>query len=284
MPHDRTSRLIIGCGYLGRRVAQQWVSSGDDVYALTRSKTHAVELQNAGIRPLVGDVLDPHSLRAFPPVQSVMYAVGFDRTGAATKREVYVDGLRNVLTNLPASVEQVLYVSSTSVYGQFQGEWVDESSPCAPRTEGGQICLDAERLLESELHGRCAISVLRLSGLYGPDRLIARIAGLKERRPITDNPDGWLNLIHVDDAATTVIASAARREVGFDLLLASDDQPVRRRTYYETVARLAGAPAPTFTHDDEPSRDLGKRCCNRRLHESHRIMFKYPSIDEGLPG
>ncbi|MGE0375692.1 MAG: NAD-dependent epimerase/dehydratase family protein, partial [Planctomycetaceae bacterium] len=159
MAGNGPSRLIIGCGYLGLRVARRWLAQGDAVAALTRSAERAAAFRERGIRPVVGDILSPDRLRDLPPATTVLYAVGYDRTTEASKRTVYVDGLRNVLLSLPKSVERFVYVSSTSVYGQSNGVWVDETSACEPRTDGGQICLDAERLLQSALADRLPVQV-----------------------------------------------------------------------------------------------------------------------------
>ncbi len=288
MSSQQQTRLIIGCGYLGRRVAQRWVDAGDNVVALTRSADHADGFRENGIQPIVGDVLKPETLRNLPPAKTVLYAVGYDPSGPASKRAVYIDGLWNVLAALPASVEQFLYVSSTSVYGQSNGERVDETSPCVPHTDGGRICLDAEQLVRSTLENRVPVHILRLSGIYGPGRLIARIDGLRERRPLPRNPDGWLNLIHVADAAAAVIAVADQEAPTSDLLLVSDDRPLKRQGYYQLLAQLVSAPAPVFETDnleagDASPPDLGKRCDNRRLRIERGITFDFPTINEGLP-
>lgn len=283
MTSSSLSRLIIGCGYLGRRVARRWCAAGNTVAALTRSHQHAASLAQDGISPVIGDVLDPTSLRKLPPARTVLYAVGYDRTAPASKREVYVDGLRNVLAALPAGVEQFIYISSTSVYGQSNGEWIDEGSACEPQTDGGRICLDAEQLLRTTLDDGVSLHVLRLSGIYGPDRLIARIEALRERRELPGNPEGWLNLIHVEDAATAVVACADRQSAVEKTILVSDDRPIERRVYYETLARLIGAETPRVESTGSPHSDLGKRCSNRRLRTVLGVSLAFPTINEGLP-
>src|SRR5688572_816560 len=92
--------LIVGCGYLGRRVASRWLASGRRVAALTRRNASA--LAALGIEPVVGDVLEPATLRDLPTAATVLYAVGMDRTVGKSMREVYVEGLRHVLDTLPA--------------------------------------------------------------------------------------------------------------------------------------------------------------------------------------
>src|SRR6478609_1277397 len=116
-----TDALILGCGYLGRRVAARWVAAGRRVAALTRRNPAA--LAALGVEPVVGDVLDPATLRHLPRAATVLYAVGMDRSQGKTMHEVYVNGLRHVLGTIPRP-DRFVYVSSTSVYGQTDGGWI----------------------------------------------------------------------------------------------------------------------------------------------------------------
>src|SRR6478609_3800381 len=109
------TNLILGCGYLGRRVAQLWMAGGQPVAALTRR--NGDQLAALGIVPVRGDVLEPESLRGLPEAETVLYAVGLDRTSGRSMHEVYIQGLGNVLDRLK-SCRRFIYVSSTSVYGQ----------------------------------------------------------------------------------------------------------------------------------------------------------------------
>ena len=87
-------RLVVGCGYLGFRVAKRWLANGDSVFAVTRSETRAVALETEGISPIVGDVTLPSSLDNLPEVDTVLFSVGMDRSRYSDIRLVYVDGLR----------------------------------------------------------------------------------------------------------------------------------------------------------------------------------------------
>ena len=289
------SRLIIGCGYLGRRVARIWVAQGDAVFALTRSIENAESLRQSGITPIVGDVTDNASLAGLPEVDTLLYAVGLDRRTGHSQREVYVAGLDNVLQHIAGKVRRLVYISSTSVYGQDRGEWVDETSDCRPGSANGQVCLDAERLLQQKLP---EANGLRLAGIYGPGRLVARIEALRAGQSPGGNPDAWLNLIHVDDAAAAVLACELRGTPGATYLVC-DDHPCRRREYYSLLAAMIGAPVPfpssgeglpesgepvpaTSPEQPHPS-NLNKRCRNRRLREKLQVDLQYPRFDVGLP-
>ena len=280
--------LIIGCGYLGLRVARRWIATGHHVSAVTRSTQRAGELRVAGIDPIVADVMAPESLQALPSADALLYAVGYDRQAGHARRAVYVDGLEHVLRAVAGRVGRLVYVSSTSVYGQSQGEWVNEDSPCDPHADNGRACLDAEQVVWRHIpcggSSRTA-NVLRLSGLYGPGRLIARVESLRSREPIGGNPDGWLNLIHVEDAAQAVVACAERGAPGATYLV-SDDRPVTRREYYTRLAELVGAPPPAFSGVEEleaRTTGLNKRCNNRCMKRELTVDLLYPTIEEGLP-
>lgn len=265
------SHLILGCGYLGRVVARRWLAAGHRVAALTRSR--ADHLRALGVEPLLGDVTEPASLK-FPPVDTVLYAIGLDRSAGKGMRDVYVGGLANVLDALPRP-RRFVYVSSTSVYGQTDGGWVDESSATEPPEENGRIVLECEHLLRARLP---AATILRFAGIYGPGRVIRR-AAVERGEPLTADPDGWLNLIHVEDGAAAVVAAAERPVEGRTIDVA-DDRPVTRREFYTTMADLLGAPPAAFA--PTPMSGANRRVGNGRMHEELAVELKCPDSRSGL--
>ena len=274
-----TPHLIIGCGYLGQRVAALWHQAGQAVHALTRSEARADEFRRHGWHPVLGDLTQPQSLPTFTDIDTLLLAVGLDRQAGHSQRAVYVDGLAHLIAHCPAPPRRVISVSSTSVYGQDAGEWIDEASATEPQAENGQVCLAAERLLQERWpHAQ----IVRSAGIYGPGRLIARVEQLRTGTPLTGRPDAWLNLIHVDDLATAVLAVAERAAVG-STWLAVDNQPLTRREFYRAITRRVGAPEPRFADGDlAVSGGLNKRCSNRRLREELGWTPRYPTIEEGL--
>ena len=270
-------KLIIGCGYLGERVARSWRAQGFEVFALTRSQQTAERFLQQGIVPIVGDVMRPETLVFPDEFSTCLYAVGLDRTSGFSQREVYVAGLQNVLRSESFTPQRMIYISSTSVYGQDDGRWVDESSPTQPKRDNGCVCLAAEELVRQ--HSKFHANIIRLSGIYGPSRLIARIDQLKKQSPLRGNPDAWLNVIHVDDARRAVLACEQFGRSG-ETYLVSDDRPLMRSEYYTRLAELAETPAPVFQQDAE---SLGKRCRNLKAKTELNLELQFPSIEEGLP-
>ncbi len=269
------SALIVGCGYLGSRVGRAWLDRGDAVRVLTRGRAESLRTQ--GFEPITGDVLDPAGLRNLPASDSILYAVGLDRAAGRSMRDVYVEGLRNVLAALPAG-GRFTYISSTSVYGQTDGSVVGEFDATEPLEENGRIVLEAERTLR-EL--RPDATILRFAGIYGPGRLLRRAQMLKSEAYFGD-AEKWLNLIHVEDGVRAVLA--AERAGGGGTFNIADDNPVSRRDFYTELARLLGASPARFEPADPPVREANRRISNARAKAELGFAPEYPSYREGLSG
>ena len=267
--------LIIGCGYLGARVGRAWLDSGRAVRALTRSRAEA--LASLGFEPIVGDVLEPGSLRSLPAASTILYSVGLDRAAGRSMRDIYVDGLRNALAALPAG-GRFVYVSSTSVYGQTDGSIIDEDSPAEPLEENGRIVLEAERTLREF---RPDATILRFAGIYGPDRWLRKQPLLRGEAYLGD-AGKWLNLIRVEDGVRAVLAAETAAPGGtFNI---SDDHPATRREFYTELARLLGAPEAKFEPAAQPMREANRRISNARARLRLGFVPEFPSYREGLLG
>jgi nucleoside-diphosphate-sugar epimerase len=273
----------VGCGYLGTRVAQRWLAAGDRVFGITRSPARAALLAASGITPIVCDVTaGPDSpswapLRVIPTCDTIFWAVGFDRGSGTTHRDVHVGGLARLLDALAGS-PRVILSSSTGVWGDEGGGIVSERTPTNPSREAGHVLVDAESLLRSHPQGPGV--ALRFAGLYGPDRL-PRIDDLKAGRPIAADPDSWLNLIHVDDAATVVCAVAAAANPR-PLYVVSDGHPVQRRDWYGRLASITGSPSPTWEPSLPRARGADKRVDPALLFSDLPIRLAHPDPLRGI--
>ncbi|MDX1964573.1 MAG: SDR family oxidoreductase [Pirellulales bacterium] len=285
--------LIVGCGYLGERVARLWLAREWPVAAVTRSRQRAEEFRRMGLYPIVADVTQPDTLACLRgivgPTDHVLWSVGYDRHASPDQHTVYVEGLGNVLAALPEKFGKIISISSTGVYGQGAGELIDEDSPAEPTRTGGRACLAAEQLLLSHAHGQRAV-ILRLAGIYGPQRVPNR-AAFTGGAVLDVNPDSYLNLIHVEDAVQAVELAWERAAPPRTYLIA-DGHPVSRAHYYAEVARLLNAPPPIFNAIDPPAvpsagmtprRGSGnKRIDNSRFVHELRPQFIFPDYRAGL--
>lgn len=270
------TRLVVGCGYLGGRVAARWAAAGDLVYAVTRSAARGPAFTAAGLVPIVHDVA---STAAWPPItvtgppvfDTVFWAVGFDAQPPITPRDVHVLGLGRLLDSL-AGRPRVVLSSSTGVWGDEGGQIVTEETPVHPVREAGRVLVEAETLLRA--HPRGPGVALRFAGLYGPGRL-PRLDGLKKGASIAADPDSWLNLIHVDDAAG-IVAAVADAPDPRPLYVVSDGRPVRRRDWYGRLARAIGGPEPSWDTLAARSRGADKRVDPALLFGDLPIRLAHP--------
>lgn len=268
-------RLVVGCGYLGSRVARVWRDSGDEVYATTRGGQREA-LSSAGFKPLILDVSAAPVSRVLPEVDTVLFAVGRSRYSDATMFDIHVTGLCAVLDALPVSTSRVIYVSTTGVYGQDRGEWVDEASVTAPLRNGGKACLAAEHLLLGHESAPDAV-VLRMAGLYGVGRL-PRVDDVLQGKSIIGSPDAYLNLIQIDDAALAVVAAGDPALSGGQTYVVSDSRPQTRGEYIHAVADRLGCAVPSFTGGS----GRGKRVRSARIVRDLDLDLQYPSFRDGL--
>lgn len=272
------SLLIVGYGFIGQRVARMAKIAGYDVTATSRKESKRTEIEAAGHRFLRFDINATEN--HLPAFDAWVWCPAFDRTAGVSVHEAVVGGLMRVLASAEAAPKHVVFTSTTSVYGQTSGEWVDETSPCEPRTASGQAHVEAEKRLLGWAadHGRIA-TILRLSGLYGPGRIIRRQA-VEAGEPIACQPETWLNLVHGDDAASACLHALNSTISGIYCI--SDDRPVLRREYYETLARLSNAPAPTFV-EPRAGEDIGdKRVSNLKARRELGWAPAYSDIGNGL--
>lgn len=281
--------LILGCGYTGQRLARRLLEQGHRVTGSTRSRERADELRDLGVEPLLLDVSDPESVRELsgtaPDV--AFYLVPPLRDVSEPGREVgeVIDALGR------APLDCFVYVSSTSVYGDRDGEWVDETAEPRPDSPTGRARLAAERtVLEKGWSRDARPRIARVAGIYGPGRTLRQ--RIREGRyRVVEGAGAVTNRIHVDDLVTGLLAVWRKGRNGRIYNLA-DGQPLPSSEYARITAGHLGVELPAITVEEarerySPSRlarKLGsKRVENRRLREELEVELRYPSVREGLP-
>ncbi|AQL42018.1 NAD(P)-dependent oxidoreductase [Halorientalis sp. IM1011] len=281
--------VILGCGYVGLELGRQ-LTPEHDVVGVRRSDSGVDAIESAGFEAVQADVTDPADLQRVPDADAVVFAASSGGRGAEAAREIYVDGLRTAVEQFAAREnppERLIYTSSTGVYGDHDGDWVDEETPLEPTTEKTEVLAEAERIA-TEVAGENGIdgTVARFAGLYGPDRY--RLERYLEG-PVTE---GYLNMVHRDDAAGAIRDLLETDRGRDDAVLVVDDEPVAKWEFADWLAAQCDLPEPPKRTKAERLADdslsaaarrrieTSKRCSNDRLRE-WGYEFAFPTYREG---
>ena len=295
----KTRVALIGTGDVPARLVRSVDAERFEFAGLRRSRRPM-----DGVRMHYGCASDDAAVAAlfeFDPEVAIV-TVTPDGNAAADYEATYlrvaetVSRVAGLAADRGASPCHLVFVSSTSVYGQDAGEEVDESSPTEPTRPTARVLVRAERaVLEGGVPAarpggvRGGRTIVRFSGIYGPgrERLLGRV---REGRFSREHEPAWTNRIHVDDAAGVLaflLEQPVLRREGAGVLLASDREPALAHEVERFVARELGVPTPSAEGDARSGTAAadftgarGKRCRSDRL-ESLGYSFHYPTFREG---
>ena len=284
--------LIVGCGDVGLRAAVL-LKNGSRVYTLTSSASRVSELHQQGITAIKGNLDEPATLRrhagvathlihmAPPPLQG--------RSDPRTRALVQALQLRS-------SPQTVVYGSTSGVYGDCAGAWIDETQPLKPQTDRAQRRVDAEAWLNAwGSRGLPRIHVLRIPGIYALDRE----GGTPRERLQRNTPvlqaaeDVYTNHIHADDLARATVLALWRGKT-LRSLHVSDDSDMMMGDYMDWASDLWQLPRPPRISRAQAQTALpamtlsfmneSRRMQNQRLKTELRMKLRYPTVREGLAG
>jgi nucleoside-diphosphate-sugar epimerase len=267
--------LVVGCGYVGQPLAEKLAKAGHEVFGLSRKPPEF----GGGIVPIACDITRREELKGIPRTYDVVVnTASSSKGGAAEYRAVYFEGTRNLLAHL--QFQKYIWTSSTSVYAQNDGGIVTEESPAEPPAATSRILRETEEVILKEGPG----IVLRLAGIYGPDRGHLFQQYLRGEARIHGGGGRWLNMIHRDDAVGAIMAVLEKGRAG-EIYNVTDDQPVTERDFFTWLAqKLKRDLPPAAPEADLAGRKRGvtnKRVSNRKLREQLGYAFVYPTFREG---
>ncbi|MDP1708925.1 MAG: SDR family oxidoreductase [Gammaproteobacteria bacterium] len=280
--------LIIGCGDIGARVAAGCVARGDSVSALARSAARIPALQAMGAAIVPGDLDDAASLTKLPTRHALLYYFAPPPEQGNTDPRIG-RFLRAVTAS--ALPHKIVYISTSGVYGDHQGGWVDEDTPPNPQTARAKARLDAEtQLLVWGRMYAVPVVILRVGGIYGPGRL--PVERLRQGGPVLRREEAsFTNRIHADDLAQVCIAAAEHGAVGC-IYNVCDGEHSTMTDYFNAVADWLGLARPPQITLAEAQHVLSagmlsylhesRRMDNRRMREELGVRLLYPTLEQGL--
>lgn len=271
--------LLAGCGKLGEALGTLLQQQGHQVTGIRRSK---VEMPFPCLQM---DLTQPESIHLPQQVDYVVYTTTPSERSDQGYQQAYVNALTHLLDALQDKpVKHFFFVSSTAVYHQNDGSWVDENSPTQPPAFNGKRVLEGEQLA-----GQCSIpsTCVRFGGIYSPQRnwLIRRV---QKGADIQITPPKYTNRIHQDDCIGLLAFLIGLREQGQALspcYVAVDDAPASEEEIYNWLAQALNAPKPqqkSPKNTDTPNNPVNqnKRCSNA-LIKALGYTFLYPSYKQG---
>ena len=257
-----SNTIIAGAGDVGSRVANDLSQKGHEVISISRS---VKDLPN-GIRSVAADLISGEGLTKLPSqADALVFCVAPDERTANAYRRLYVEGLQRLLVQ--CRFKRVLFVSSTAVYAQDAGEWLDEQSPALAETFNGSMLREAEALCGQHEQG----IALRLTGIYGP----GRNAMLRRAQAGDVGRAHWTNRIHVEDAVTAIahVLGLASPEKTYCV---NDDCPALESDVLTWLQNPEVETVPSIVSGETS----GRRVRNELLR-SAGWKPKYPSYREG---
>jgi nucleoside-diphosphate-sugar epimerase len=288
--------LIVGCGDVGQRAARA-MPPGVRVLALTRDAERVPLLRAQGIVPLVGDLDRMDTLRRLSGIATRVLHLAPPASGDE-KEEWWLDrrtvALLRVL-RLRGRPSSLVYGSTSGVYGDCRGAWVPESRPVAPATARSQRRVNAERAVRFAGRAGMRASILRIPGIYAPDREggTPRARLLRGTPALRAEDDVFTCHIHADDLARACTLALWRGK-SQRIYHASDDTELRMGDYFDLAADLYGLPRPARIGKEEAARQLpasllsfmgeSRRLLNHRLKRELRLVLRYPTVAQGLRG
>ena len=267
--------LFLGCGDIAQQTALQLA----DQHQCTGLRRNPKNL-TADLTAVAADITDPKQMESVLSQKFDILVVTLtpEEFTEQAYRAAYIAAAESIEIAVAAvkkSPKLVIWVSSTSVYGDQQGAWVDESSPPQPTSFSGRILLQAEQIIKRL---PCATTIVRFSGIYGPGRtrMLNQVRAGKGRPA---EPKQWRNRIHSEDCAGVLahlIDLLARGQTVQPIYLASDSEPVTQHQLRSWLATQMAVKLVEEAAEPSPVR----RCSNRQLLESG-YRFKYPTYREG---
>ncbi len=259
---------IIGCGYVGTKVAKLWNQTGHQLTVTTTSPERVSELENIAAQVVVMKGNDSQAMQNLLQNQEVvLFSIGFRPHTGIGYQQTYLETAKTLVAALKKSptVKQIIYTGSYSIYGDKNGEWVDENSPVTPGTENGKILHETEQILLSASTSQQRVCILRLGGIYGPGRELVKIFSRWAGQTRPGSGDDVTNWIHLDDIVGALEFARKKRLQGIYNLV--NNVPMISRELLDGLHKYQGLAKISWDASASSMRPFNAKVSNQKLRD-----------------
>lgn len=272
--------LIIGCGYVGSRVARFWHEAGEGVTVTTTTEAKKSQLKEIASEVVVLTGSDLSTLKQVVANQDVIVlCVGAKQSSPEGYKKAYLETAHNVVTAIKAnnSVQQLIYTSSYGILSNKNGDTVDESISVNPATEKGKIMAQTESVLLSAVDNTAFnVCVFRLSGIYGKGRELIKI--FKSRAGTTQPGEGknYTNWVHVDDIVRAIDFASRQRLQGIYNL--TSEEVLTKKEFFHKLFQAHNLADIIWDSSQPSTGSYNMRLSNQKLKNAG-FEFAHPQIE-----
>lgn len=269
---------IIGCGYVGSRVAKLWHQSGEQLTVTTTSPSRQKQLRNLASEVIVLTGSDLTGLkRLVADKDLVLLSVGASQRTPETYHQAYLETTTNVVRAIrdTGNVQQLIYTSSYGILGKQPVELVDETAIPNPSTKFGEILTKTEQVLLSVPQSELKICILRLSGIYGPGRELIKIFGRISGQTRPGLGERYTNWVHLDDIVGAINFAKQKQLQGIYHL--AGDRVLTTKEFFEKLFEAHNLPGVTWDSSQQDPRTYNMKLSNQKIKDAG-YKFIHPEI------
>ncbi|MGB3692255.1 MAG: SDR family oxidoreductase [Spirulinaceae cyanobacterium] len=257
---------ILGCGYVGKAVANKWNAAGHNLTVTTTTPEKVTELEKVAQKVVVlkGDDL-PALTKLIADQETILFSIGAKKRTVAAYQEAYLNTAKNLVTALENSstVKQLIYTGSYALYGDQKGEWIDETAPLVPENEYGQILAETEQVL---LNTNLPVCIFRLGGIYGPGREIIKIFRSLAGTTRPGTGEDAANWIHLDDIVSALELARAKKLAGIYNLV--NDVPLTKKQLLDKICNKHDLAPVSWSNSPDYTSPYNARLSNQKIKDA----------------
>lgn len=255
---------ILGCGYVGAAAARQWKSQGNEVIATTRKSARLAELSTCATEVFL---IGAHPLSSFIQALDVLL-ISVAPDNGSNYASTYLETAQQVAEEVKNthSLKQIIYTSSTSIYGDRNGEWVDEKAQIENLEGNRRVLFETEQVLVNCSSKELRVCILRLGEIYGPGREIKERLRRLNGHPLPGTGDSYTNLSHVEDVIGAVLFALNHSLQG--VYNVCGDLHIPRRLFYEQICKESGIQPIQWDPSRVSAHGGNRRISNKKIKEA----------------